>query len=66
MKAEITNVLDDENVLYIREHKLWPPRFAFHLFFSVGLFVRFLFCLFPMFLTRILFERCSVQKSEFC
>uniref|UniRef100_A0A915C6G3 Probable RNA-binding protein EIF1AD n=1 Tax=Parascaris univalens TaxID=6257 RepID=A0A915C6G3_PARUN len=27
VKAEITNVLDDENVLYIREHKLWPSRF---------------------------------------
>ncbi|KHN80746.1 putative RNA-binding protein EIF1AD [Toxocara canis] len=27
VKAEITNVLDDENVLYIREQKLWPLRF---------------------------------------
>ncbi|VDM36943.1 unnamed protein product [Toxocara canis] len=26
VKAEITNVLDDENVLYIREQKLWPLR----------------------------------------
>ncbi|VDK48468.1 unnamed protein product [Anisakis simplex] len=27
VKAEITNVLDDENVLHIREEELWPQRF---------------------------------------
>ncbi|KAK0409971.1 hypothetical protein QR680_004871 [Steinernema hermaphroditum] len=27
VRAEITHVLDNENLLYVREHKLWPERF---------------------------------------
>ncbi|MFH4978288.1 hypothetical protein AB6A40_004997 [Gnathostoma spinigerum] len=27
VKGEISHILDDENVLYIRENKLWPERF---------------------------------------
>lgn len=26
VKAEITHILDAENVLYVREHNLWPER----------------------------------------
>uniref|UniRef100_A0AC35TKJ2 Probable RNA-binding protein EIF1AD n=1 Tax=Rhabditophanes sp. KR3021 TaxID=114890 RepID=A0AC35TKJ2_9BILA len=27
VRAEVDHILDEENVLYIREHKLWPEKF---------------------------------------
>lgn len=30
VKAEITQILDDENVLYLRQQKMWPKKFVFY------------------------------------
>lgn len=30
VKAEITQILDKENILYLREQKIWPKRFVFY------------------------------------